>query len=213
MKSLNIGIVGAGFAGAAAALFLAERGHRVTIYEEAARPRPVGAGILMQPLGLSVLADLGLLAGALERGSRVEALVCTTPGGRRVLDLAYRDLFEDWFGLGMHRGALFELLHGQLSARGVRLITGASVQSARSTRGGIVPQLSGGVEAAEHELLVVADGARSALRRTMPAAQAMINRVMMNQCRTPSTLCAESFRQHLNNLLELVAREIAVRPG
>lgn len=171
MKSLDVGIVGAGFAGAAAALFLAERGHRVTLYEEAERPRPVGAGILMQPLGLSVLADLGLLSSALERGSRVEALVCSTPAGRRVLDLAYRDLFEDWFGLGMHRGALFELLHDQLPRRGVALITGASVQSSRSTRSGVVPVLRGGEEAAEHELLVVADGARSLLRRALPAAR------------------------------------------
>ena len=51
MIGLEIGVVGAGFAGAAAALFLAERGHRVTLYEEAEKPEPVGAGILMQPSG------------------------------------------------------------------------------------------------------------------------------------------------------------------
>jgi 2-polyprenyl-6-methoxyphenol hydroxylase-like FAD-dependent oxidoreductase len=126
----------------------------------------------MQPLGLSVLADLGLLDGALERGSRVDALLCATPSGRRVLDLSYRDLFEGWYGLGMHRGALFELLHGQLPARGVKLVTGASVQRARSTASGIVPRLANGEEPAEHQLLVVADGARSALRRALPAARA-----------------------------------------
>lgn len=110
-RQLDIGIVGAGFAGTAAALFLAERGHHVTLYEEAPEPRPVGAGILMQPAGLSVLADLALLPAALERGGRVEALSCVTPRGRPVLDSRYTDLFRDWFGLGMHRGALFELLH------------------------------------------------------------------------------------------------------
>ncbi len=167
----DIGVVGAGFAGAAAALFLAERGHRVTLYEEAARPEPVGAGILMQPTGLAVLADLGLLSGALARGSRVESLVCRTPRGRRVLDLSYRDLYEDWFGLGMHRGALFELLHGQLSLRGVKLVTGASVRASRLVRGGIRPLLADGAELGQHELLVVADGARSALRRALPEAR------------------------------------------
>jgi 2-polyprenyl-6-methoxyphenol hydroxylase-like FAD-dependent oxidoreductase len=167
----DIGIVGAGFAGAAAALFLAERGHRVTLYEEAEKPAPVGAGILMQPSGLSVLADLGLLQGALERGSRVEGLVCTTASGRKVLDLSYRDLFADWYGLGMHRGALFELLHGQLPLRGVTLVTGASVQGSRLTRHGIRALGMGERELGEHELLVVADGARSALRRAMPEAR------------------------------------------
>lgn len=172
MKPLDVGVVGAGFAGAAAALFLAERGHDVTLYEEAAHPEPVGAGILMQPSGLAVLADLGLLSGALERGSRVASLVCRTPSGRAVLDLSYRDLEPDWFGLGMHRGALFELLHGQLSLRGVKLVTGASVQASRLTQSGIRPRLGDGVELGEHHLLVVADGARSALRRALPEASA-----------------------------------------
>jgi 2-polyprenyl-6-methoxyphenol hydroxylase-like FAD-dependent oxidoreductase len=172
VSPLDIGIIGAGFAGAAAALFLADRGHKVTLYEEAEKPQPVGAGILMQPSGLSVLADLGLLEGALERGSRVDSLVCRTPSGRAVLDLSYRDLFADWYGLGMHRGALFELLHGKLSVGGVKLVTGASVQASRLTRAGIRPVLADGSEPAEHQLLVVADGARSALRRALPQARA-----------------------------------------
>jgi 2-polyprenyl-6-methoxyphenol hydroxylase-like FAD-dependent oxidoreductase len=172
VRALDVGIVGAGFAGAAAALFLAERGHRVTLYEEAAKPEPVGAGILMQPLGLSVLADLGLLAGALERGSLVQSLLCKTAKGRTILDLSYRDLFDDWYGLGMHRGALFELLHGQLSPRGVKLITGASVRRSRLTARGVRPILVSGEEPAEHELLVVADGARSALRSALSDARA-----------------------------------------
>jgi 2-polyprenyl-6-methoxyphenol hydroxylase-like FAD-dependent oxidoreductase len=171
VRRLDVGIVGAGFAGSAAALFLADRGHAVTLYEEAERPQPLGAGILMQPLGLSVLADLGLLSGALERGSRVDSLICRTTTGRAVLDLSYRDLCAGWHGLGMHRGALFELLHEQLSLRGVRLVTGASVQSSRMTRSGIRPVLRDGSETAEHELLVVADGARSALGRSMPGAR------------------------------------------
>jgi hypothetical protein len=41
----------------------------------------------------------------------------------------------------------------------------------------------------------------------------MIDRVMMNQCRAPSALCAETFGKHCHNLVELAAREIAVRPG
>jgi 2-polyprenyl-6-methoxyphenol hydroxylase-like FAD-dependent oxidoreductase len=172
VRSLDIGIVGAGFAGAAAALFLAERGHHVTVYEEAEDPQPVGAGILLQPTGLAVLADLGLLQGALERGSRVESLECKTLAGRGVLKLSYRDLSEDWYGLGMHRGALFELLHDQLPLRGVKLRTGASVQRSRLTSGGIRPILADGSEPGEHQLLVVADGARSALRRSVAEATA-----------------------------------------
>jgi 2-polyprenyl-6-methoxyphenol hydroxylase-like FAD-dependent oxidoreductase len=89
-----------------------------------------------------------------------------------VLDLSYRDLEADWFGLGMHRGALFELLHAQLGPRQVGLVTGASVRASRLVSRGIRPILADGSEPGEHELLVVADGARSALRQAVPGARA-----------------------------------------
>lgn len=173
MKRYDVGVVGAGFAGSAAALFLAERGHRVTLYEEAAVPAPVGAGILMQPSGLSVLADLGLLNAALARGSRIDALECRTPSGRSVLDLRYQDLDRSLFGVGMHRGALLELLHQPLAGYGVRLQCGASVRDVRRRARSIEPLSVSGVALGEHELLVVADGARSALRERVPGASAV----------------------------------------
>ena len=57
---LDIAVVGCGVAGQAAATLLAERGHRVTIYEKFTEPQPVGAGLLLQPAGLAVLRQLGL---------------------------------------------------------------------------------------------------------------------------------------------------------
>jgi len=51
-------------------------------------------------------------------------------------------------------------------------VTAASVQASRLTRSGIVPRLGDGTELAEHHLVVVADGARSALRRALPEATA-----------------------------------------
>jgi hypothetical protein len=41
----------------------------------------------------------------------------------------------------------------------------------------------------------------------------MIDRVMMNQRRAASALCAKAFGKHSHNLVELTAREVAVRPG
>ena len=49
---LSIGIVGAGPAGLAAALFLARSGHDVEIVERFEKPAPLGSGLLMQPTGL-----------------------------------------------------------------------------------------------------------------------------------------------------------------
>ncbi|BBD38668.1 truncated glutamate synthase [Aminobacter sp. Y103A] len=60
-RRLHIAIAGAGPAGLAAALYLKRDGHRVTVYDRFVEPKPLGSGLILQPTGLSVLADLGLL--------------------------------------------------------------------------------------------------------------------------------------------------------
>lgn len=65
-------IVGCGYAGAAAALFLERAGHAVTIYEEVAEPRAIGAGIVLRPTGMYVLDRLELLDPVLARGAPLD---------------------------------------------------------------------------------------------------------------------------------------------
>ena len=60
-KAYEIAIASAGPAGLAAALYLERAGHKVTIFERFDEPKPVGSGLMLQPTGLTVLADLGLL--------------------------------------------------------------------------------------------------------------------------------------------------------
>ena len=130
VKSLDVGIVGCGTAGPAAALFLARQGHRVTLYERVAEPGPVGAGIVLQPSGMAVLAELGLLAPVLARGAPLDGLRCVNPSQRTIVGLRYRDLGEGWFGLGLHRGVLFETLFAAVRASsGITLKTGVSIES------------------------------------------------------------------------------------
>ena len=91
---LDVGIVGAGTAGLAAAVFLGRAGHRVTIYEQTGEKEldnPAGAGLGLQPIGLTVLHKLGLLDNVLNHGSRIDKLFCKTTKDRVVLDLDYGD--------------------------------------------------------------------------------------------------------------------------
>ena len=166
---LEIGIVGCGVAGQAVAILLADAGHAVTLFERFAEPQPIGAGLLLQPTGLAVLRELGLADEAVNRGARIGGLESKTHRGRSVLDLHYADLHPKTFGLGIHRGALFDLLHGRLQRSSARLVTGAEIVDV--ARGSVIDK-----EGAAHgpfDLVIVADGAHSALRtRLMPSARA-----------------------------------------
>jgi len=110
MDAQHIAIIGYGTAGQAAALLLARDGHRVEVFERAPELGPVGAGFLLQPTGLQVLWELGLLPDVMAHGRRVNRLYGETPCGRAVMDMRYAGLDARLFGLGMQRGALFSLL-------------------------------------------------------------------------------------------------------
>jgi len=168
---MKVGVVGCGVAGQAAAILLADAGYKVTIFERFAEPQPVGAGLLLQPTGLAVLRALGLGNEAVARGARVGGLESKTHRGRSVLDLHYADLHPKTFGLGIRRGALFDLLHGRLRRSSARLVTGAEIVDV--AQGSVVDKE--GVRHGPFDLVVVADGAHSSLRaRLMPSARAPV---------------------------------------
>jgi 2-polyprenyl-6-methoxyphenol hydroxylase-like FAD-dependent oxidoreductase len=166
---MRVGIVGCGVAGQALAIMLADAGHEVAIFERFAEPRPVGAGLLLQPTGLAVLRALGLADAAVAQGARIAGLEGRTHRGRSVLDLHYADLHPKAFGLGIHRSALFELLHGRLLRSSAKLITDTEIVDV--ARGTLADRQ--GVRHGPFDLVIVADGAHSALRmRLMPNARA-----------------------------------------
>jgi 2-polyprenyl-6-methoxyphenol hydroxylase-like FAD-dependent oxidoreductase len=167
---LRIAVVGAGTAGAAAALFLSRAGHEVVVFERVPEPGPVGAGIMMQPSGLLVLERLGLAGRIIDRGSRVARLVCETPAGLPILDLHYAMLAEGLFGVGLHRGVLFETLHGALVASGARLRCGVAVARVRGARSGRMELVGDdGRGLGVFDVVAVCDGARSRIRDAMPS--------------------------------------------
>jgi 2-polyprenyl-6-methoxyphenol hydroxylase-like FAD-dependent oxidoreductase len=160
-RQLNITIVGAGFAGLASAVLLARQGHTVTVFEQFASPQAVGAGVLIQPTGLAAMKTLGVLDEVLQKGSKIESLYGVTPKGRPVIDIQYKDWRTDSFGLGLHRGVLFQSLWAAAAAAGVRIQTGAPITDLASLR--------------RDDLRIIADGSHSALRAQtgLPFKQSM----------------------------------------
>lgn len=163
--SLRIAIVGYGTAGQAAALFLAARGHVLSVFEQAAAPGPVGAGFLLQPTGLGVLARLGLHKQALACGQRIERLYGCNDRGRCVMDMRYADHAPDCFGLGLTRGSLFTLLRDAY-ADAPDIHTGVRIVSIDFAGHGLSDDQ--GRNYGPFDLIIAADGAHSTLRATAP---------------------------------------------
>ncbi|UXI69432.1 FAD-dependent oxidoreductase [Tahibacter amnicola] len=157
---MDIAIVGYGTAGQAVSLFLAQQGHRLEIFERAPEPGPVGAGVLLQPTGLSVLAQLGRFEAAIACGERIHRLCGETSGGRRILDMAYAGLDPAWFGLGIQRGALFELLRDPSLTPALR--AGTRIERVDSSSGLLWDDA--GRKHGPYDLVIVAGGAASTLR-------------------------------------------------
>lgn len=162
---LNTAIVGAGPAGLATALYLNRAGHKVTLFERFDQPRPLGSGLILQPTGLTVLHDLGLLDDVLARGSRIERLHGTdAKTGRTVLDVRYGDQKGGRFGLGVHRAALFETLFRAVQAAGISIETSADIDDCEPAVNGVRLLRRDGRSLGDFDLVVDASGARSPLR-------------------------------------------------
>ena len=123
MKLYEIGLVGAGMGGLAAAALLARAGHAVTLIERFQTVGPVGSGLVLQPIGLAVLDEIGAGEAARRLAAPISHMLGHA-GTRAVLDVHYAPGAP---GLAMHRAALFSVLWDAAAAAGVTVQTGAAV--------------------------------------------------------------------------------------
>jgi 2-polyprenyl-6-methoxyphenol hydroxylase-like FAD-dependent oxidoreductase len=161
-------VVGGGIGGLAAAIGLGRTGWAVTVLERVAAVRPVGAGLVLQANGLRCLDALGV-------GARVRAggFADVTGGTRRAdgrwLARIPAGGLERALGtsaIGIHRAALHEILFGALPPGTV--VTGGEVVSV--TADGEVTYRehdTGHASTAGADLVVGADGIRSAVRKAL----------------------------------------------
>lgn len=163
MHKLDIAVAGAGPAGLAVALSLHRDGHRVVVFERFEQPAPIGSGLLLQPTGQAVLAELGILSGVSALGTPIDRLLGhDAKSGRVVLDMRYAKLRGIGRGLGVHRAALFTVLHDAVRSAGIPVATGAAVSGAD---GGWL--LIGARREGPFDLIVDALGAGSPLRANL----------------------------------------------
>ncbi len=130
MENADVLVVGAGPAGSAAALILAEKGCRVVVLEKDHFPRRKVCGAFLASDGVAALARLSVLKDA--RGARPEIIregSVHLPGGRSA------PLALPAPALGLSRFVLDDLLARRAAAAGAQVRFGARVVSAAGPAG------------------------------------------------------------------------------
>lgn len=160
----QIAVAGAGVAGMAAALLLRRAGEDVVVFERFERPQPLGSGLMLQPTGMAVLAELGLDEALRARSAAIERLLGKTgPRDKVVLDVRYAALGAI-SGLGVHRASLFDVLFQALQADGVPVETDRDIVAAPAATGGRRRlEFRDGTSAGPFDLVVDGLGVRSPL--------------------------------------------------
>ena len=116
VRSLRIAIVGAGSAGVLSALMLQRRGHQVSIFERAKRPRADGCGILLLSRGIQALIDAeipGLAEGMINAGAIARRFHFRNSKGETT-NISETDPSDEPPGLLIHRSAILQQLVGHL---------------------------------------------------------------------------------------------------
>jgi 2-polyprenyl-6-methoxyphenol hydroxylase-like FAD-dependent oxidoreductase len=125
-KKRNVAVIGAGTAGLATAIALAQNGHSVVVFGKHPKIAPVGAGILLQPKGVAALDKLGCLDAFCDVSSPVRQLQVHTHRGRRLVGINYDPHDHAW---GVSRGKLTAVLLARASQLRVSFETGTLVTS------------------------------------------------------------------------------------
>lgn len=159
-QPLNIGIAGAGIGGLAAAALLFDRGHKVTVFDQFDAPRPVGSGLVIQPVGQAVLEMIGVRERAMNFGAPLTRLFGhEARDGRTVLDVSYSHKRAERVGLGIHRASLFQTLWDAVAERGIEIRPGHPIAG----RTGQTLHFDGQPDAGPFDLIIDAAGAGSPL--------------------------------------------------
>jgi 2-polyprenyl-6-methoxyphenol hydroxylase-like FAD-dependent oxidoreductase len=164
-NQLQVAIVGYGIGGIAAAVQLRRLGHCITHFDRNDPPAALGGGMLLHPPALRQLRSLGVLDAVIACGAPVKRICARTVRGQMLMDLDYAKLVGDQHGLGIQRGTLHRLLSGADTGRN-GVLGGHNIASV-DLQGGYVSQDSGRRHG-PYDLIVVADGAHSALREQIP---------------------------------------------
>jgi len=164
----KVGIVGGGIGGLTAAVAMHRRGIDVTVYEQSPRIAEIGAGVSLSPNAIKALRGLGLDDEIAAIGFESDnQLVRAWNTGDVVSKVFRKGIYQREFGapyLSLHRADLVDVLRRQLPDRVFRL--GMQCLRAETYDTHALIHFADGTQE-DVDLLVGADGIRSAVRRSL----------------------------------------------
>lgn len=173
---LDIAIIGAGPGGLITALRLHQKGFRSTIYESVAELQPLGVGVDIKVYGTKEFEELGLLNEFRAMSVDAEDSIFFNHYGQEIyaekcgVHMGY--LHEQRF---VHRGYLqmmfYEKVLERLGADSV--VLGARMTSYSQDADGVtlvIQHQDGRTEQVRHDVVIAADGIKSAVRKQMHPA-------------------------------------------
>lgn len=166
----NVLVVGAGAAGAATAILLAERGVSVDLVEVKPDISAVGSGITLQGNALRVLEQLGVWDDVRREGFAFSTLGLRAPNADGSLVVELDDVLTGGPDLpgtvGMYRPTLARILLERATAAGAKVRYGTTFTTLEQDDSGVDVTFADGT-ANRYDLVVGADGIRSWTRRAL----------------------------------------------
>ncbi len=159
MPKANIGIVGGGIGGIAAAVALHQAGIDATVYERAPQLREVGAGMMLWPNATRVLRSFGLLEDVLARSGSSTHFLVRASSGTVLMNIALGEF--DVPAICMRRSDLLTVLLAALPPERIRL--GHKLNKLQQSGDKVRISFASGL-VAEHDAVIGADGIRSRVR-------------------------------------------------
>jgi 2-polyprenyl-6-methoxyphenol hydroxylase-like FAD-dependent oxidoreductase len=161
-------VIGGGVAGPVVAMALQRAGADVTIYEARSRTADgVGAFLTLQVNGIDALHAVGAAEVVKGLGFPTASMRFRSGTGKLLGRVSTGEPLDDGtVGVTMNRSELYRALRDEAVARGIRVEYGRRLIGAVPTPGGVQAGFADGA-VAEADLLIGADGLRSAVRQVI----------------------------------------------
>lgn len=158
-SEFNIGIIGGGIGGVAAAVALHRAGIQATVYERANELREVGAGMMLWPNATRILKAFGLLEKVAALSGQSQQFLVRSRTGTILMEIGLGHF--DLPALCTRRSDLLDALISALPAERLRL--GHDYRYFERQKSSVGIHFANGIST-EHDFLIGADGIRSGVR-------------------------------------------------